>query len=168
MTSSNTQKSCGATARMQLMTKTMLTCLPSARNLTASTALWRITAPSSVPARQPDPPDGGMDCGSWQTSWHYFRQRLGAGAVHAGREQIQELPQTAQQCGAAVWPFTVRRMRRLHAPEADQPPHRGRRADLHLHVLHQGAQPRHRLRHGKLQRQHTGCQNHRGSPQAVR
>ena len=44
----------------------------------------------------------------------------------------------------------------------------GRRADLHLHVLHQGAQPRHGLLYEKLQRQHAGRQDHRGDPQAVR
>ena len=52
--------------------------------------------------------------------WHHRGQRLGAGPGHAGRQQIQERPQTAQQCGAAVRPFTVRRMRRLYVPEADQ------------------------------------------------
>ena len=59
-------------------------------------------------------------------------------------------------------------MRRLYAPEADQPQECGGRSDLHLHVLHQGAQPRHGLRHEKLQRQHAGRQDHRGDPQAVR
>ena len=44
----------------------------------------------------------------------------------------------------------------------------GRRADLHLHVLYQGAQPRHGLLYEKLQRQHAGRQDHRGDPQAVR
>ena len=59
-------------------------------------------------------------------------------------------------------------MRRLYAPEADQPQECGRRADLHLHVLHQGAQPRYGLLYEKLQRQHAGRQDHRGDPQAVR
>ena len=86
------------------------------------------------------------------------RQRLGAGAGHAGCQQIQELPQAPQQCGAVVWPSALRRMRRLYAPEADQPQECGRRADLHLHVLHQGAQPRHGLLYEKLQRQHAGRQ----------
>ena len=53
-------------------------------------------------------------------------------------------------------------------PKLTNRTHGRRRADLHLHVLHQGAQPRHRLRHEKLQRQHAGRQDHRGNPQAVR
>ena len=67
-----------------------------------------------------------MDRGGGQASRHHRKQRLGAGAGHAGRQQIQELPQTAQQRGAAVRSFAVRRMRRLYAPEANQPPHGGR------------------------------------------
>lgn len=79
------------------------------------------------------------DRGGGQASRHHRGQRLGAGAGHAGCQQIQELPQTPQQRGAAVRASALRRMRRLYAPEADQPQECGRRADLHLHVLHQGA-----------------------------
>ena len=94
---------------------------------------------------KPDPSHGGMDHGGGQASRHHRGQRLGAGAGHAGCQQIQELPQTPQQRGAAVRASALRRMRRLYAPEADQPQECGRRADLHLHVLHQGAQPRYGL-----------------------
>ena len=92
----------------------------------------------------------------------------GAGAGHAGCQQIQELPQAPQQCGAAVGASPLRRVRRLYAPQTDQPYQCRWRPNLYLYVLHQGAQPRDSVRHEKLQRQYAGRQDYRGDPQAVR
>ena len=58
-----------------------------------------------------DSPDGRLDCGSGETSRHYLWCKLGTSTVYAGREQIQELSQTAQQCGAFVRPSALWRVR---------------------------------------------------------
>ncbi len=71
----------------------------------------------------------------WASIRHHRGQRLGAGAGHAGCQQIQELPQTRSNVALLSGLLRLRRMRRLYAPEADQPQECGGRADLHLYVL---------------------------------